>query len=408
MKARVCLALLLLGASPAPAVQAAPPPAMTAGEVPSLAQVLNLARRNAPTVLVGQAQVATARAGRVGAGLPPVGNPYLEVTGERPVSGDHRVAFSGMLWLPLEIAGQRSGRLAEADAHIKYQRSNLALARSLAIADAVRAYGMALIGRERLRVLDELLELSGSEATLYQERYKAGDATAQDTRLSELDLARYGVMVEEAKADVVSALSELGRVTGIVYDTAPRGPLHAPEIAAGEAIQSSPVIAAARAEANFHEKSRDRWKKEAAGPVSLMLLGGTNELGEPRAGGGLAYTFPALHRFQGEQARAEAERSRALIEERVNRRLLSARVIGLRRELAQVRRAIVVISDNAEPAARAAVEASEEMRRAGKGEFLALITSRRDLGLIRLRRTDLLQREWNLTSDLVAITGVEP
>lgn len=409
MRARVAFALILGLLQPRTTVAAPPSEVSFGGEVPSLSRVIAIARQNSPPVVVGRAQVATARAARVGAGLPPVGNPYVELTGERALAGSNRsVGINGTLWLPLEIAGQRGSRLAEADAQIKFQGSALALSRSLAVADAIRAYGMTLVGGERLRVLGELIEVARSEASTNEARYRAGDATAQDARLSQLDLARYSVMLEEARADVAASFAELARVTGIVYDTPPKATLQAPTIAGDTGVDRSPLLSVSRAEAAYHAKSKERWEKEAAGPLSLMLIAGTDEFGEPKAGGGLAYAFPVSHRFQGERARAEAERSRALIEERVNRKLLQARVVGLRRELEQVKRALQVIQETAEPAARAAVDASMDMRRAGKGDLLALLTSRRDLALLRLRRTDLLQREWNLTSDLAAITGASP
>lgn len=409
MRAGVALSLLLALSQPRSTKAAPPSEVAFGGEVPSLSRVIAIARQNAPTVVVGRAQVATARAGRVGAGIPPVGNPYVELTGERALSGSNRnIGINGTLWLPLEVAGQRGSRLAEADAQIRFQGSALALSRSLAVADAIRAFGMTLVGGERLRVLGELIEVARSEAATNESRYRAGDATAQDARLSQLDLARYSVMLEEARADAAASFADLARVTGIVYDTPPNAPLQAPAITADATIERSPLLSVSRAEAAYHAKSKERWEREAAGPFSLMLIAGTDEFGEPKAGGGLAYAFPVSHRFQGERARAEAERSRALVEERVNRKLLQARVVGLRRELEQVKRALQVIQETAEPAAVAAVQASLEMRRAGKGDLLALLTSRRDLALLRLRRTDLLQREWNLTSDLAAITGASP
>lgn len=410
MRAGAVLFAVILGMSSPALATAAPASTVALGsEVPSLARVIAMARENAPSVTVGRAQVATARAGRVGAGLPPVGNPYLEVTGERALAGsNHNIGVSGTLWLPLEVAGQRGSRLAEVDANVKLQGSTLALSRSLAVADAIRAWGMALVGGERLRVIGELIDVARSEATSNESRYRAGDVTAQDARLSQLDLTRYEVMLEESRADLAAALAALARVTGILYDAPPRGSLQAPTIPGDATVERSPVLSVSKAEAAYHAKSKERWEKEAAGPFSLMLIAGTDEFGEPKAGGGLAYAFPVLHRFQGERARAEAERSRALIEERVNRKLLEARLMGLRRELAQVRRSLQVVEQTAEPAARAAVEASVDMRRAGKGDFLALLTSRRDLALLRLRRTDLVEREWVLTSDIAAITGVVP
>jgi outer membrane protein TolC len=64
-----------------------------------------------------------------------------------------------------------------------------------------------------------------------------------------------------------------------------------------------------------------------------------------------------------------------------------------------------MLRDQGEPAAIAAVESATAMRRAGKGELLAVLTSRRDLALVQLRRLELATREWNLLAELTAITG---
>jgi len=119
----------------------------------------------------------------------------------------------------------------------------------------------------------------------------------------------------------------------------------------------------------------------------------------------VAYAFPVARRNQGEIARSEAERARALEEERLLRRLIEARALGLRRELDQVRLALDRLERQAEPAAAAAVEAATEMRRAGKSDLLPVFTSRRELGLLRLRRLDLVEREWRIVAEFVSLGG---
>jgi hypothetical protein len=142
--------------------------------------------------------------------------------------------------------------------------------------------------------------------------------------------------------------------------------------------------------------------------LSLILLGGRGDLGETRVGGGLAYSFTVFRSNQGEQARAEAERSRALTEAEVRRTILTRKVQGLTRELAQLQNALSVISSRALPAAEAAVEAAVATHRAGKGDPLVVLVSRRDLAALSLRRLDLSQQAWFIVSELVEITGVVP
>jgi outer membrane protein TolC len=211
-------------------------------------------------------------------------------------------------------------------------------------------------------------------------------------------------MKVEASADLTRALSNLEVVTGRRFEVPPADPLAPPTIDVRN-LTDAPAVRIARAEVLYHGRQREKWEREAAGAVSLMFIGGADELGGARLGGGLAYTLPAFHAFQGERARAEAERSRALLQERLVRDRVEVRLAGIGRERAEVAQAISHIVSVAEPAARAAVDAANDMRRLGKGEFLAVLTSRRDLALLRLRHLDLIERQWELTSREAAITG---
>jgi outer membrane protein, heavy metal efflux system len=374
--------------------------------VPSLLEVLRLVKDRSPEVVLGNANVATAQSSMVGARLAGLGNPYLEFLGKSAIPGTSTsVAFDGTLWLPFEIAGQRGTRIAESSALIGFERKNLEVATALAKAAAVRAYGLAAVGGTRLGVLGELLEVASTEASNYAARFAAGDVTARDARLAEVELARYSMLAEETRADLALALSELNRLTGADYSSPPVGMPRPPTISPF-AVDKAPTLAASRAEAAFFDRAKERARREgAAGNLSLMLNGGRDEFGQPVVGAGLAYAFPVVRRNQGEQARAEAERRRALVEERLKHRALTVRLRGLTVELEQVRRALIILGDKAEPAALAAVNAAVEMQKAGKSDAFLVLMSRRELGLLRLRRLDLVAREWTITSEMVAISG---
>ncbi|MCS6899222.1 MAG: TolC family protein [Myxococcales bacterium] len=84
------------------------------------------------------------------------------------------------LWLPLEPWGQRGKRIAEADARVGWADANVEMVQAQAAAEAVRAYGAALVEGERKRLLEQILEASRQESALYRARVEAGDATEQD------------------------------------------------------------------------------------------------------------------------------------------------------------------------------------------------------------------------------------
>jgi cobalt-zinc-cadmium efflux system outer membrane protein len=394
-------------APPAAAPPEPAPPAHPAG-APTLARVMALARDHAPLVAAAREDVAVGRAEQVGARLPPLGNPYLEVTVNRGGLGATRdLAVSGTLLLPVEISGQRGRRLAEADALVALREADLETARAGAVGEAVRAYGAAAVAGARVRTWERLVGVARDEAEIYAARLGARDATEQDATLARVEQARNSVVLAEARADLIRALADLYRLTGARFGEPPSA-TEPPAGARPAAPSQSPAVRAYESEAGYHLRVRERQGREAHGPLSVLLNAGRGDLGEARFGGGLGWSLPVFRAGQGEVARAEAARLRALALRDVVARSVAAATAGLRAEREQVRRALEEIAQSAVPAARAAVDAAVATQRAGKGDLLAVLTARRDLALVEARRLDLTQREWNLVSDLVTLTGDLP
>jgi cobalt-zinc-cadmium efflux system outer membrane protein len=378
---------------------------------PTVARVLALARERSERVTVARAELGVARAAHVGARLAPVGNPYLEVQAERGTAGTKDVLFRGLLALPVEVAGQRGHRVAEAVALVAWQEASLDAARALTAGEAVRALGTLAVAAERVRTIEELVASSRSEAEVYAARLAAGDTTQRDVKLSRLELARNVVFLAESRADVTRALADLNRVTGARFTDLPVSaePPALPAAASRpHAAARSPLVRALSQEGIYHATTRARLGSEAVPPLQLLLTAGRGDLGEARFGGGLGFTLPVARANQGERARADAERARAIAERDVRARALATTLTGLYLERAEVNEAIAELRATAEPAAHAAIEASVATERAGKGDLLAVLTARRDLGLLKSRRLDLLQREWTLIGEIVAITGELP
>ncbi|UQA58797.1 TolC family protein [Polyangium aurulentum] len=398
---------------PAPDTAHDPP---MAERFPSLERAMELARERAPSVVSARAGVGVARASHRGARLAPIDNPYLEVFVDRGLQRATKdVTVQANLWLPIEMSGQRARRLDEADALVAWQQTRFDSTRLVAAGDAVRAYGAALVAAARVQTVEEIVRDALAEAEVYSQRLAAGDATLQDDKLASMEHARYVVMREESQADLTRALVELSRATGRMFtppdavSVAPPPPAgHLGGSAAARVADRSPHVATSTREATYYARAKERAALEAHPPVNLIVSAGRGDLGEPRFGGGFSWTFPVLRRNQGEQARADAERARALAEADVKRRIVAQTLDGLTRERAEVRRAREVLETLAEPAAQASVDAAVATRAAGKGEMLRVLTARRDLALLRLRRLELIAREWSIVGDIVALTGEMP
>ena len=377
-----------------------------------LRALIAAAKQNAPEVAVASASLTSSRAALENGRLAPFGNPYLEVTadrGNKDVTRD--VAINGTLWLPVELSGQRGARGREAEDFVSLHATFVERARAHAAARVVRAYGASAVAAERAAVLSELLGSARAEATMIAERVKSGDAIARDASMAAVEAARHEVMLAEAQADLLRARGELtevlGRPSPIV--TAPATP-PALRVADFRSVKLDrlPQSQALAAEARFFNSSAERWRKEGQSPISVGLVAGRGDYGETRLGGGLAYAFPVFRANRPERARALAESSRALAEQRVHESVAGQRLKLLAEQQEQLSRAVTTLTQTALPAAELAVSAVQETYRAGKSEVIAVLLTRRELSALSLRRLELLDQGWQLASEYVEITGELP
>lgn len=377
--------------------------------VPELRDVIALARLRGPDAVVAAAGVRSAGSTYAGARLGAVGNPYLELTTSRGTEGATKgLSFNAALWLPLELAGQRRARVAEVDAAVGMAEAVTAVARASAASDAVRAFGSVAIATAKVKTAEEILKTSRDEALIFEARVAAKDSTKADLTLALVEVARNGVALTEARADLWRALGDLARATGAEGYVPTPVPLEPPGGEPRTRLDEVPLVDLSRKEMVYHRRAANRHAKDASPPASLMVQAGRGDLGETRWTLGVAWTFPVLRVNQGERARAHADAERAGIERDTRQRALSAHLRGLLAERKELRSAIVSMSEGTLPTARAAVEAAVETHRAGKTEVLRVFAARRDLALLRLRQLELMKREWEIVAEMVRITGELP
>lgn len=361
---------------------------------------------------MARASLTSSRSAHEMGRMAPFLNPMIEVTAERgnkDVTKD--VAINGILWLPVELSGQRGSRKREATDFVGLHTALVDQARAHAAARLVRAFGYAAVAAERHQVLTELLTSARAEADLMAERVKAGDAIARDASLAAVEAARHDVMLAETQAELVRSQGELSELLGTeeLEQVAPSAP---PSLSDRDfrtvKVDQTPHSQALRAQAKFYTSSAERLSKEGQSALSLGLVAGRGDYGETRLGGGLAYAFPVFRANRPERARAAAESSRALEEKRVQESVAVRRLKLLQLEQEQLTRAIDSLTATALPAAQHAVSAVQETYAAGKAEMLAVLLSRRELSALYLRRLELLQQNWLLVSEYVEITGDLP
>jgi cobalt-zinc-cadmium efflux system outer membrane protein len=336
----------------------------------------------------------------------------LEVVAEPPLARTGQLSVTGTLYLPVEVSGQRSRRIGEAQEYVAFNEANVGEARALAAGDTVRAYGSVVVAAERVQLLMDVTEAARLEAAAYAARARAGDATLRDAKLAEVEAGRNQVLLGRTHTDLERAERELailiGRQPGEARALLTLEPPSPPASLGSRVAEQVPTLAVSRAEAELFARTKERWAREATGPFSLILMAARDDFGQARIGGGLAYAFPTFRSNQGEQARADADRERALTEFGIKRNVIESRLALLGTDYARTLGNRHVLENSAIPASRAAVEAAVEMQRAGKSELLTVLVSRRDHAMLRLERLDLVQRQWAIVADIVTMTGVLP
>lgn len=419
-KTKLCLFMVVLPLALVTKIAIAAPTADTQVQAPAvfppLQWVLETARNRAPEVVSQQGSLRVAEASMAGANLVQLGNPYLEVFADRRTSAGAGLGVQANLWLPLDLSGQRGRRVSESEALTSWQRTGLAASAAIAEGKALAAYGAVMVAMERARFLSALVIATKEEASYYEGRLKHGDATVREAKMAAVEVARNTVALEEVRADLTRSLTQLAALLAVPRMPDPTGPLESPplelwadvENTAADLAAKSPAVLAATREADYFHNVRRRQAVEAHAPVNLILSAGRGELGESRIGGGLSWTFPTLRRNQGEQAQAIAQQNRALTERQVNEVRTYATLRGIAEEHVEVQKALQDLEQNGEPAAQAALDASLAVHRAGKGDLLFILSARRDLALMKASALLLVQREWNLLADFVALTGRTP
>jgi cobalt-zinc-cadmium efflux system outer membrane protein len=381
-----------------------------------LPDVIAHARENAPAVVEASGSIATARAHGVGASVSSFGNPYLEVVADH---GQYTkdVQVLGQLFLPVDMHGQRSARIGEADHLLAWRQLGRAEAQGRAMAEAVAAYGDALVWSANVANALSQESEARTEAHWFAARAAARDATAVEVSLAEAEVSRYVQARAEAQLRLNDARARLVALTGLDLDASPPAgqrpeppALRTSASAAGRSAARGelPAMRALAAESAYWGAFRERASAEVSQPVYLLVYGGRGEFAEARYGGGFAVTFPVARRSQGEMARADAERVRAANMQGAVRRVAAARLQGAFAAYEVALAAARELDTAGIPAAESTVRATYESFREGKTELVRVIIARRDLAAIRARRLELLGAGWRAYAEMTAVLGVLP
>lgn len=380
-------------------------------ELWTLSEAVRLARANAPSALDASGSVRTAEALGAGARVSSVGNPYLEVLGDHG-ERTRDVRLTSLLYVPVELAGQRGARIDEWSRLVELARARASDAVGKVAGATVEAYGALLVANARVDEASRAADEAEAEVRAFRERTRQGDATVYETSVVEAEAARWTQARFAAQVGFAKAISGLAELVG-ERPVAPFPPPSAPPVEPAKLDPSrlasaSPAVASLGRESVYWDAVRERAATERSAPLSLIVSASRGDLGDVALGGGLAWTFALSRRNQGEIARADSERLRASSLATAVARSYEQRARGVIEALRSTLGGIDEIEREGIPAAERAVGFARATHESGKGELVRVIIARRDLAGARARRLELVELAWRSYAEAVALAGDLP
>lgn len=319
-----------------------------------LRAAITLARKGNPGADAARRRIDEARGGLSGARVLLLENPELEFgVGPRfrpsPETGSS-LDVDASLSQRLEVAGQRSHRIARARAEVSAAEGDAeAVLRALDLAVA-GAFVQVLAGNQRVAIADENLGLAQELAQIATRRFEMGAATPLDVNGARIRVAEANRTLQRVRAEWDAALARLGPLVGASAGTALQveGDLPLP----GEPVPFDLDVALrnrpeARAAQRRLEAAEAAARLASAQAVPDIRIGARYALeeGSRVVLGTVAIPLPLFQRNQGERERSRAAVARAQAEERATRADVLGDVRQAALELERARRTLTVYDE---------------------------------------------------------------
>ncbi|HEX6807956.1 MAG TPA: TolC family protein [Gemmatimonadaceae bacterium] len=303
---------LWMGAALAAAVVMAP--SASAQQPYTRAQVVAAALSSQPLIALAGADSATAAAGVSTARAYP--NPTFSFQYTKDIPRHHSI-----LDIPLDFPWVRNPRIGAAAAGQEAASLRLELARASVAFVAETSYARVLALKEHARLGRRDALDADSLYHMAQRRLQAGDASALDVRLAEINAGQLENTAQDDSLTAVLALLDLQRLMGITADTLAITLSDSLQIPTADPPSDSAdagapfAVAAARADldAALRSYSLERRNVFAAPSFQAGIEGGDPTGGEPGALPlfGVSIPLPLFDRHGGAIASAQAARDRA-------------------------------------------------------------------------------------------------
>lgn len=392
-------------------------PAASPAQKLSLAEALVLAERENALLLVGEAAVEGARAGRVTARAYP--NPGVgSQTGRQIVRLPGNVPGLVQLFSfaqPLELGALRPARLALAERGVEAASAQLEARRLAVLSNVRRTFYEVLRRQGEIGILEENLRLVEDFRRRIQIRVEVGEAARLELVRADAELATARAQLNSARLRLIGALAAFRAavgadlpatlaVEGRLDPPAPLPPLAEIE---QEVLNRQPVLRLARAEIRRAE-ARLLYEQAQRRPQPSLRADLERYPDVPNFRFGIELPIPLWNRREGPIAEAVAASRQAQAEEAARRVELLAAAEGAYRRYQAAGEQITAFETGVIKEAEAALSAAQTAYQLGERGILEVLDAQR---LLRTVRLDYLNAQFDRQAalvDLDELRAVDP
>lgn len=389
---------------------AAPTPLKEPTGTLNLAAAINLALAFNPELSAAANELRAVEGTVVQAGILP--NPDISTLVEDTQNKATRTTTVQINQL-IELGGKRAARIASAERGRDVATADLAAKRLDVRATVVGSFFDVLVAQERVRQVEDLLNLAQRATQAASRRVIAGKISPVEETKARVAEAAARVEMNQAKGDLITARNRLAATWG---STTPRFeqaegqtdilPEVFPAEEVGQRLNNSPVLVRARHEADRFAALADVERSRQIPNVTISLGSKRAEdLGRDQTIVGVSIPFPIFDRNQGNLLEALRRADKA-------RDDLSAIEIRLSTAIAQNQerlKALVVEAQTLQneilPGARSAYEAASKGFELGKFSFLEVLDAQRTFFQARAQYLRSLSEAHRTAAELERVLG---
>lgn len=345
------------------------PPQASLGEMkhaaPSgvpLEALLAYAETHSPALRVASKRTGYAAAARAGADPLLRQNPTLEFAiGPRfngAVSRDFD--FVAALSQPVEIAGERASRVNASEKLERRLESEVVATRWHVRRNVVYAFNAALVAKEQTQVATQVQRFCEEMLGVVQRRLAAGEATAIEVRVAELEVARSKHSVLVAEQSQQQARLRLSEAVGwpVAESLEVNGDFSTPSAPPAlatllSATERHPTLLAQRAAIDEAQARRELAEREGTlTPVVGVQVSREGAAGSPANYillGTLGVPLPLWQRNQQQRVQTRVDAEVAVEEERASRQSTRSRVAQAHSEMSSAFARLTLFADEIAP-----------------------------------------------------------